>query len=334
MQYEPDEKILLAEDWKGDDNQNGAVGPHFLVHYQGWKKTWDEWVPETRLLKYNEENLARQKALVEAQKAEAQAAAQSTGHADGGSHATGKRDQRKASGTASGSRGTKRSRESTEHDDSERRPEIKLVLPDSLKVQLVDDWENVTRKEQLVPLPRKPNVREILKEYGDAYRAEHKTKPGESSAVLDEVLSGLKLYFDKSMPQNLLYRFERPQYVEMRKLHGPKMGDGDVGSSGTSRSDTKGRGARKSSAAPAAEDTVQPASLEMEASEIYGAEHLLRLFVNLPGIVAHTSMDAESVALLREHLTAFLAFLAREQKRLFVDAYETPSLAYQRQGAL
>lgn len=56
--------------------------------------------------------------------------------------------------------------------------------------------------------------------------------------------------------------------------------------------------------------------------------------VNLPGIVAHTSMDAESVALLREHLTAFLAFLAREQKRLFVDAYETPSLAYQRQGAL
>ena len=78
--------------------------------------------------------------------------------------------------------------------------------------------------------------------------------------------------------RNLLYRFERPQYVEMRKLHGPKMGDGDVGSSGTSRSDTKGRGARKSSAAPAAEDTVQPASLEMEASEIYGAEHLLRLF--------------------------------------------------------
>lgn len=236
-------------------------------------------MPETRLLKYNEENLARQKALVEAQKAEAQAAAQSAGHADGGSHAAGKRDQRKASGTASGSRGTKRSRESTEHDDSERRPEIKLVLPDSLKVQLVDDWENVTRKEQLVPLPRKPNVREILKEYGDVYRAEHKTKPGESSAVLDEVLSGLKLYFDKSLPQNLLYRFERPQYVEMRKLHGPKMGDGDVGSSGASRSDSKGRGARKSSAADATEDAAgQPASLEMEASGIYGAEHLLRLF--------------------------------------------------------
>ena len=30
----------MAENWKGDDNQNGAVGPHFLVHYQGWKKTY------------------------------------------------------------------------------------------------------------------------------------------------------------------------------------------------------------------------------------------------------------------------------------------------------
>lgn len=56
--------------------------------------------------------------------------------------------------------------------------------------------------------------------------------------------------------------------------------------------------------------------------------------VNLPGIVAHTSMDSESLALLREHLVEFLAFLAREQKRLFVSAYETPSPAYQRQSAM
>ena len=65
----------MAEDWKGSENQNGAVGPHYFVHYQGWKKTWDEWVPEERLLKHTEENVARQKALVDAQKAEAAAAA-------------------------------------------------------------------------------------------------------------------------------------------------------------------------------------------------------------------------------------------------------------------
>ena len=88
MQYQPEEKvlcfhgplmyqakILMAEDWKGTENQHGAVGPHYFVHYQGWKKTWDEWVPDARLLKYTDENLARQKALVDAHKAEAAAAA-------------------------------------------------------------------------------------------------------------------------------------------------------------------------------------------------------------------------------------------------------------------
>lgn len=56
--------------------------------------------------------------------------------------------------------------------------------------------------------------------------------------------------------------------------------------------------------------------------------------VNLPGIVAHTSMDSDSVAVLREHLTEFLAFMAREQKRLFAAEYDTPSSAYQRLGTL
>lgn len=46
-----------------------------------------------------------------------------------------------------------------------KRPEVKIVIPDVLKLQLVDDWENVTKNNQLVTLPRKPNVRELLEEY-------------------------------------------------------------------------------------------------------------------------------------------------------------------------
>lgn len=55
--------------------------------------------------------------------------------------------------------------------------------------------------------------------------------------------------------------------------------------------------------------------------------------VNLPDIVAHTTMDPESVSILREHLNEFLAFLAKEQPRLFVREYEAPSQAYQRLGS-
>lgn len=83
-----------------------------------------------------------------------------------------------------------------------------------------------------------------------------------SPAVLDEVLAGLKLYFDKSLGNNLLYRFERAQYVEIRKAHAPKMGE-------------------------------QPNEAnEMEPSSVYGAEHLLRLFGTYS--VARTSSPCES----------------------------------------
>ena len=37
-------------------------------------------------------------------------------------------------------------------------------------------------------------------------------------------------------------------------------------------------------------------------STIYGAEHLARLLVKLPEMVAHTTMDDASVALLREYV--------------------------------
>jgi hypothetical protein len=33
----------------------------FFVSYEGWNKTWDEWVTDERLLKINPENLEKQK---------------------------------------------------------------------------------------------------------------------------------------------------------------------------------------------------------------------------------------------------------------------------------
>ncbi|WFD32243.1 Esa1p-associated factor [Malassezia sp. CBS 17886] len=324
-------KILKAEEWHGDDNQNRASGPHYFVHYQGWKKTWDEWVPQARLLKFTEENLAKQKALVDAQRAEAAyAVSPAAGTADAG--AAGRaRDKKGAPPVAApGGRGTKRVRDASELDDAERRPDIRLAIPDVLKLQLVDDWENVTRKEQLVPLPRSPNVRAILDEYAAQHATAQATKPPRSAthepAVLGEVLAGLKLYFDKSLAQNLLYRFERPQYVALRKRFGPKMGAGDVGTHVAA-----GAAAPAPRATDEAPATDAPGGRgDLEPSQVYGAEHLLRLFVHLPGIVAHTSMDADSVSILRDHLTEFLGFLAREKERLFARAYEDPSPAYHR----
>lgn len=300
-------KILKAEKWTGDENVTGQVGPHYLVHYDGWKKTWDEWVPETRLLKYNDENLARKATLEEAAKAgsltSSSSSAGAAGDKSGGvagkrgrdsdAHAAGDRKGAIGSSSSSSARGSKRSRDTVEaEEDYIKRPEVKISLPDELKLQLVDDWENVTKKDLLVPLPRKPCVKDIL----DDYRKHHLTSSIgtdptvyaklRSPQVVDEVLKGLKLYFDRSLGQNLLYRFERAQYVEYRKKNGPKMGDGDVGHARSSNGSMGG---------------------DMEPSDVYGAEHLLRLFVNLPMIIVHTSMDADSISLLKDHLAEFLS---------------------------
>lgn len=40
---------------------------HYFVHYLGWNNKWDEWVPENRVLKVNEANLAKQAELTAAQ---------------------------------------------------------------------------------------------------------------------------------------------------------------------------------------------------------------------------------------------------------------------------
>ena len=143
---------------------------------------------------------------------------------------------------------------------------MKLAVPEPLKVLLVDDWEAVTKNNQvraarlllssgadgagagvqLVGLPRKPNVVELL----DEFRAHVLAQGGatalkEPKVLLPTIVAGLQTYFDRALGANLLYRFERPQYAEVRKKYvtGP---------------------------------TVQVGQ-EKEMSAIYGAEHFLRM---------------------------------------------------------
>ena len=79
-------------------------------------------------------------------------------------------------------------------------------MPDHLKAVLVDDWENVTKNHQLVPLPHPHPVQDIL---GD-YAAQERTKRVEGSAameVLDEMIQGIIEYFDRCLGRILLYRY-------------------------------------------------------------------------------------------------------------------------------
>jgi mortality factor 4-like protein 1 len=76
------------------------------------------------------------------------------------------------------SKDRKRRRESlVEKEDAYlKKPEIKIPIPDSLKSQLVEDWENVTKNKKvsdqitkLISLPAKRTVYQILDEFFQNY---------------------------------------------------------------------------------------------------------------------------------------------------------------------
>ena len=96
-------------------------------------------------------------------------------------------------------------------------------MPDTLKSLLVDDWENVTKNQQVVALPAKVSVNQILDDY---LKEEKPRRDSPASAdVLDEVVEGIREYFDKSLDKILLYRFEREQYRLVRKKWEAASGD-------------------------------------------------------------------------------------------------------------
>lgn len=123
------------------------------------------------------------------------------------------------------------------------RPSVRISIPDHLKSILVDDWENVTKNLSLVPLPSAHPVNEILTTYFDEEKGKRRLGSAEAD-LLEEVVSGVKEYFEKCLGRILLYRFEREQFFEIRKLW-----DNGVG-------EWEGKG----------------------AGDVYGAEHLCRLF--------------------------------------------------------
>jgi mortality factor 4-like protein 1 len=124
--------------------------------------------------------------------------------------------------------------------------------------------------------------------------------------MLEQIIQGLCMYFDKALGPVLLYRCERRQYHDIQKTNSTK-----------------------------------------DLTDIYGAEHLLRLFgmysammkgwltvpiflciVQLPNLVAQTSMTEDTISVLNDYLMDILQYLSKRQKQLFVPEYQNATPAY------
>ncbi|KNC85240.1 hypothetical protein SARC_02575 [Sphaeroforma arctica JP610] len=165
--------------------------------------------------------------------------------------------------------------------------EVKLKISNDLKALLVQDWQEVIANQKLVPLPRTPNITKILEGFNKHGK---KKKLAIDDDVVQELLAGIKTYFEHSLGTLLLYDFERPQY----------------------------------------EDSVKDCT-NGDVCDVYGAEHLLRLFVKLPHLLAHTDIKNDSLEILLSHLKAFLAYLVANSATFFMrpDEYEEVTEDYQ-----
>ncbi|KAK6457343.1 MRG-domain-containing protein [Scheffersomyces xylosifermentans] len=253
----------------------------YLLHYQGWNSKWDEWVTIERILEYNEENKFKKKELDQLNKkkravkkttpiASTTTPNTSTTGSTNTTTTSKKRDATVVSDSKNGEVPKKRSKTTATSSNKKSNPLIQLEFNKELKYLLINDWEYITRDRKIVELPSKKPISSLLQDYRKFRSSQLST--AEQIDILQEILMGLELYFNKSLSLTLLYKYENLQYLNFLKQE-------------VINSTTKSQ------------------------SKVYGVEHLLRLLISLPGLISQTTMDNISISVLINELTELLRFI-------------------------
>ncbi|XP_040589598.1 uncharacterized protein LOC121135215 [Mesocricetus auratus] len=163
---------------------------------------------------------------------------------------------------------------------------VELELPRELKACIVEDLDLVNTHKQLFQLPAEKNVDHILENYVNFVKSQGKSDNGEYS--VDELVYGIREYFNRMLGTKLLCQFEKPQYAE-----------------------------------------ILLAYPDLPMSQIYGASHLLRLFVNIGSALTNFSLNRCSLMLVSSYMQDFFNYLSENSSSLFTASnYKMASVAY------
>jgi len=301
----------------------------YLIHYNGWKRKYDVWMDGSQLALCSDEEevekLQEKQNAFNRKKLGADTAItaatdmkiETEGGNSSSSSSSKKRGKEGAAALLDEDRAIKRNRavlskncisEETEEDKAAM---ASMDLPLSLKRKLVNEWSLIAEKEpkRLLKLPRKKTVKIIIDDYLE-YKMNGKDKEKEkqksssssttsttnSSSNIQEIkefCESLMIYFDRSLPVILLYRQEREQYENAAKYMELK--------SSTSTS------------------TSNDVSKPLQPSEVYGGEHLNRLFVKLSKALNSVVAKPDELGSYKEKSLDFLKWFGKNSKEYLID---------------
>ncbi|KAK6976823.1 male-specific lethal 3 [Biomphalaria glabrata] len=224
---------------------SGKKKPAYVVHFQGWNSSWDRQVGEHYLLRNTDENRELMRKLAETAKKFSRKNSQrrrkinSILHeAFGGAPPeldvlTESEDSEEESDTGKKVGKIKTSQERKRLKSSS----VEFDIPDSLKIQLEDDYNLINKKNKLTQIPAKPCVVEVLESFMKTFcvnflcdpsagrektrtsSSKHtlKCSPDKCISLCKEFVDSLRIIFDFTLPIILLYAAEQQQYESAMK---------------------------------------------------------------------------------------------------------------------
>uniref|UniRef100_A0A8C5AVR9 MSL complex subunit 3 n=1 Tax=Gadus morhua TaxID=8049 RepID=A0A8C5AVR9_GADMO len=219
-------------------DQHGRRVPKYLIHFNGWNSSWDRWTEEDNVLGDCEETRTLQLKL--ARKAAGRLISSSGSSDDDDTD----QDSSNSGDTTFSEDLNKMGVEEEEpqvkqesEDEASVQMDVSITIPDVLKKKLEDDCFYVNKRKRLVIVPCQTNVVHILESYvkhfainraflaNERYRRSQAAgqpalspgavPPEKNEDLCKEMVDGLRITFDFTLPMILLYPCEQAQFKKV-----------------------------------------------------------------------------------------------------------------------
>uniref|UniRef100_A0A4W2HIE1 MSL complex subunit 3 n=1 Tax=Bos indicus x Bos taurus TaxID=30522 RepID=A0A4W2HIE1_BOBOX len=201
-------------------DEKGRKIPEYLIHFNGWNRSWDRWAAEDHVLRDTDENRRLQRKLAK----KAVARLRSTGR---------KRKRCRLPGVDS----VLKSLPADEKDENDENSISSSSDSEEKDGEISEEGDTEEKTEVLVKLPCQTNIITILESYvkhfaiNAAFSANERPRhhhviphanmnvhyiPAEKNVDLcKEMVDGLRITFDYTLPLVLLYPYEQVQYKKV-----------------------------------------------------------------------------------------------------------------------